>query len=74
VKIIKDLLYSKDNGALEIARLSSFLAVLTFLGATVMFVYKGGDLDFTEWGAGWAAMTAGSAAWIFARQRYEKGE
>jgi len=72
-KLLKDLLYNRDNQHLDISRLSLLLAVLTFLGATIYHIYSGHALNFTEWGAGWTALAAGSAGWIFARQKFEKG-
>jgi len=71
MKLIKDLLYTKENRALDVARLSAFLGVLGFLGATGYSLYLGGEWEPAVWGTGWAAMCAGSAGWIFARQTKE---
>lgn len=71
MSIIKDLLYTRDNNNLDISRLSSFLGVLTFLGATFYNLYQGHPMNFTEWGAGWTALCAGCGGWIYARQKYE---
>lgn len=72
--LFKDLLYNKDNQNLEISRLSSFLAVIAYLALSSVAVYMElWEFDPTQWGIGWAGVAGGSAAWIFARQRYEAG-
>lgn len=71
MKLLKDLIYNKGNKALDISRLSALLGVIGFLGATGYSLYIGGEWEPTAWGAGWAAMCGGSAAWIYARQRHE---
>ena len=68
-KLIKDLLYSKDNGHLEIARVCSLLAVLVYCGAVVWKVVALEEFDPTATGTGFATLFAGCAAWIFARQK-----
>jgi len=74
VKLLKDLLYNRDNAHLDISRVSSLLAVLTYLAATIYHIYQGHPINFTEWGAGWTALAAGSAGWIYARQKFETGQ
>lgn len=73
--ILKDLLYNKDNEALDIARLSAFLSVFAYLGMSIYFIVVKDivDFDFFEWAGGWAALCGGNAAWIYARQRIEVG-
>lgn len=71
MKLLKDLLYNHNNANLDIARLSAFLGVIGFLGATGYSLFLGGDFEPTAWGAGWAALCGGNAAWIYARQKHE---
>lgn len=72
MKLLKDLLYTGSNKALDISRLSSLCGVLTYLGATIYHIFQGHPLDFTAWGAGWTALCAGCGGWIYARQKWEK--
>lgn len=74
MKLIKDLLYNRGNSSLDIARLSAFLGVLGFLGGTGYSIHLGGVFEPTAWGTGWAALCAGNAAWIYARQTQEHGK
>jgi len=73
MKLIKDLLYTGGNQALDIARLSSAAAVLTYLTLAIWSEARGHDVSLTEFGTGWATTAAGCAAWIFARQTKENG-
>jgi hypothetical protein len=68
VSFFKDLLYTKDNQALDIARAASALLVLVFLG---LAIWNHDKFDPVSYGTGGAAMFAGCAGWIFARQKYE---
>lgn len=72
MKIIKDLLYSRDNKALDIARLSSLVSVLCFWGGVFYSIYHGGEFDPMNVGTGCAAIFAGAAGWIFYRQKQEQ--
>ena len=72
MKLVKDLLYTRDNKHLDVARLSALLGVLGFLGATAYSLHLGGKWEPTVWGTGWAALCAGNAGWIYARQQQEK--
>lgn len=71
MKILKDLLYTGGNQALDISRLASLLAVLTLLGCSIWQVVAKGIFSPTEFGTGVATTFAGCAAWIFARQTKE---
>lgn len=71
MKLLKDLLYNKANENLDISRLSSFLGVLTYLGATIWHVAANETFDPVAFGGGWTALCAGCGGWIFARQKYE---
>lgn len=71
MKLLKDLLYSRGNQALDIARICSLMAVLTFCGSAIYMVVSKGEIDLLALGTGWATMAGGCAAWIFARQKYE---
>jgi len=72
--LLKDLLYNKDNSALDISRLSSLLGVVTYLGASIWHVYANASFDPVAFGGGWTALCAGCAGWIYARQKFETGK
>lgn len=72
MSILKDLLYNRDNKALDISRMSSFLGVLTYLGASIWHVVQNVTFDPIAFGGGWTALCAGCGGWIYARQKYEK--
>jgi len=74
MNLLKDLLYNKDNSALDISRLSSALGVLTYLGSTGWHTYANASFDPVAFGTGWAAVCAGCAGWIYARQKFETGK
>ena len=71
MKLIKDLLYNKNNKALDIARFSAFISVLSFWGGVFYSIYAGGEFDPMNVGTGVAAIFAGSAGWIYYRQKQE---
>lgn len=74
MKLIKDLLYSKGNTSLDIARLSSALSVICFWGGVFWSLGTGGGFDPIAVGTGCAAIFAGAAGWIHFRQKQEGGE
>jgi hypothetical protein len=74
IKLIKDLLYSRGNASLDIARLSALLSVLCFWGGVFWSIWKGGTFDPIAVGTGCAAIFAGAAGWIHMRQKNENGE
>jgi hypothetical protein len=74
MKLIKDLLYTKGNAALDIARLASLFSILAFWGGVFWLLYLKGTFSPTETGAGCAAIMAGAAGWIYARQKQEGAE
>lgn len=69
--MLKDLLYTTDNQALDISRLCSLLGVLTYLGATIFIFVTTREFDPVAWGGGWTALCAGCGGWIYARQKWE---
>jgi len=71
MKILKDLLYNGGNKSLDISRLSSLLAVLTFLAASIWHVVQNKTFDPVAFGGGWTAVCAGCGGWIYARQKWE---
>lgn len=68
MKLLKDLLYTKDNEALDISRLCSLVAVVVFLA---LAGYNHDKFEPVAFGGGAAALFAGCAGWIYARQKYE---
>lgn len=71
MKLLKDLLYTKGNAALDISRLCALMSVVCFWGGVFYSLYKGGSFDPIAVGTGCAAIFAGAAGWIFYRQKME---
>ena len=71
MKLLKDLLYTRNNTSLDISRLCSLLGVLTFLAASTWHVITNQTFDPVAFGGGWTALCAGCGGWIYARQKYE---
>lgn len=71
MKLIKDLLYTKGNLALDIARFSALFSVLSFWGCIFYRLYLTGQFSPTETGVGITTIMGGAAGWIYARQKYE---
>ena len=67
-KILKDLLYTKDNQALDISRLCSLFANIAYWVVVTHGIIASGEApDLSNLGVGWAAIAGGSMAWIYAR-------
>lgn len=72
MKVLKDLLYTRDNKALDISRLCSLLSVICFWGGVGWTTYRLPEsFDPVEIGTGCAAIFAGAAGWIHFRQKHE---
>jgi hypothetical protein len=71
VKLLKDLLYTRNNVSLDVARLCSVLGVLAFLGLSIWHGVHAGEFDPVAFGGGWTATCAGCGGWIYARQKFE---
>ena len=71
MKLLKDLLYSKGNGALDIARLSAFFSTIAYWVGVFILLAQTGKFDPVEVGTGWGLVAAGNGGWIFARQAKE---
>ena len=71
MKLAKDLLYTRNNRHLDIARLSALLSILAFWGAVLWQVGEAHSFDPMAVGGGCAAIMAGAAGWIYARQKKE---
>lgn len=69
--LIKDLLYSKNNQFLDIARVSAAVSVLAFWGCVITMVVNEGKFDPLAVGGGCAAIFTGAGGWIYARQKQE---
>lgn len=69
--VMKDLLYSKNNKFLDIARVSVALSVLAFWGCVITMAVRG-EFDPMAVGGGCAAIFTGAGAWIYARQKQEE--
>jgi hypothetical protein len=70
-KLLKDLLYTGGNEALDIARLSSLIAVISYWTGVFVHLALSRAFDPVAVGAGWAAVAGGGGAWIWARQSKE---
>ncbi len=71
MKLLKDLLYTRNNVSLDIARLSSLVSVLAYWGGVFWTLVSTGAFDPVAVGGGCAALFAGAAGWIHFRQRHE---
>lgn len=71
--LLKDLLFTRNNASLDIARLSAAVSVVAFWAAVGWTVYRTGQFDPVQVGTGCAAIFAASAAWIHFRQKHEPG-
>ena len=71
MKLLKDLLYDRGNQSLDIARLSAFGSLIAFWTGVFILLWQRGGFDPVAVGTGCAALMAGSAGWIFARQTKE---
>lgn len=72
-RLLKDLLYTRDNVSLDIARLCSFLSIVGFWASIFWSLWTGAAFDPIAAGTGCAAIMAGSAGWIHFRMRHEAG-
>lgn len=73
MSLLKDLLYTRNNVSLDIARLSAAVSVGSFWGCVVWAIHRGGAFDPVATGTGCAAIFAGAAGWIHMRQKQEPG-
>lgn len=71
MKLIKDLLFTRGNASLDIARFSSFLSILAFWGGVFWLLALKGEFSPIEAGGGCATIMAGAAGWIHFRQKQE---
>lgn len=71
MKLVKDLLYDRGNQSLDIARLSALGSMVAFWTGVFILLWQRGGFDPVAVGTGCAALMAGSAGWIFARQKHE---
>lgn len=71
--LIKDLVFTRNNVSLDIARLCSLLSVIGFWIGVFWDIAANGRFDPVQTGTGCAALFAGAAAWIHFRQRHESG-
>jgi hypothetical protein len=71
---VKDLLYTKNNKHLDIARVTCFLGGLTFFGLSIAdFVFQL-QFDPMLYGTGFAAFAGGSAGWMHFRAKAEQDD
>lgn len=75
MKLVKDLLFSKGNKYLDVARFSAFFSVCLFWGGVYWSLYLNKDsFDPTAVGIGCASIFAGAAGWIYYREKKENGD
>ena len=71
MNILKDLLFAKGNKYLDIARFSSVLAVLTYLGLSITEVVLNRSFDHGSFGIGLAAVFGACGGWVHWRKKQE---
>lgn len=69
--VLKDLLYTKGNTNLDIARVSILFSILCFWGGVLTLVVDKGEFDPLAVGGGIAAIFTGAAGWLHFRQKQE---
>lgn len=71
MKPVKDLLYTKGNKALDIARVVCMMGGFTFFGLSIAdFVFQR-EFDPMLFGTGFAAFAGGAAGWMHFRSKAE---
>ncbi len=70
-KLLKDLLYTGGNQALDIARLSALGSSVAYWVGVFILLYQTGKFDPVEVGTGWGLLCAGNGGWVYARQSKE---
>ncbi|RIA44063.1 hypothetical protein DFR49_2299 [Hephaestia caeni] len=73
MKLLKDLLFTRGNVSLDIARTMSAISVLAFWGGVFWQLSARGEFDPVGVGGGCAAIFAAAAGWIHFRQKQEGG-
>jgi hypothetical protein len=63
-KFLQDLFTEDDGATWCMARVCSFLGVLTFISAALIHVVHGFAINFNDFGIGFGALLAGCAAVI----------
>jgi hypothetical protein len=71
MKLLKDLLYTRGNVSLDIARLCTLISVLAYWAGVFITLYRTGRFEPVSVGAGCAGIFGAAAAWIHVRQRHE---
>lgn len=56
--------FTATDGSMDDARVSAFLLVLSFIGATLYSIYLGHPWDAKDFGIGAGAMAAGIGGWF----------
>lgn len=72
--LLKDLLYTRNNVSLDIARLCSLISVVAYWGGVITALVRTGAFDPLAVGSGCAAVMAGCAGWVHFRQKHETGK
>lgn len=60
--------FSDPSGLPDDARLAAFLIVLTFLGNSILAIFKGQSWDPQQFGIGAGALAAGVGVWFGQRK------
>jgi ABC-type phosphate/phosphonate transport system permease subunit len=72
MKFIRDLFTEDDGVSWCLAKVSAFIALVSYLSNATYSVYLGHTLDLSAFGTGLAAVLAGGAALIAAKQATQK--
>lgn len=67
MSLVRDLFAGLGNQRWDLARVLAFWAVVSYSGTFVAAAVRGQELDFSAIGVGFAAVLAGAAALIFAK-------
>lgn len=71
MKLLKDLLYTKGNQALDIARVTCLAGGFTLFGLTIAKFVMTREFDPIEFGTAFAAFAGGAAGWMHFRAKQE---
>jgi len=69
MSLIKDLLYTKGNAALDITRVSVLFTVLAFWGGVFYHTYQSKEFDPLAVGGGIAAIFGAAGGWMHFRDK-----
>lgn len=69
MKLVKDLLYTRNNRSLDIARVTCLTGGLTLFGLTIAKFVMTREFSPIEFGTAFAAFAGGAAGWMHFRDK-----